>query len=166
MRVRRGTPLLAVAALAALSGAVIAASPTQDYKGKVKGAGPVSFQLRQGKVKRFQASMTVSCVSAVAPGLAKTQTYVIAPAGSARVDRKGGFTLKVDLPKQQFADETGKVIATLYSVKANVKGKLSGRNALGTAKVSYNRNQLSGSTIVIVACTSGKTPIKWTAKRG
>lgn len=162
MRVRRGALGLAVAAL--VSGAVIAAAATQGYKGKVKGAGPVSFQLRDGKVKRFQASMTVSCVS-VAAGLAKTEVYVIAPAGSAKLDRKGKFKLKVDLPKQQFVDEKGNVIATLYSVKADVNGKLSGRKAEGTAKVTYNRNQMSGSTFVVVSCTSGKTPIQWTAKR-
>lgn len=148
----------------ALAGVAMAAAATRSYKGKVKGAGSVSFQLRDGKVRRFQASMTVGCV-AVAPGLAKTEVYVIAPTGSAKLNSKGRFEFKVSLPKQQFRDESGNIIATLYAVKADVTGKLAGSSATGTAKVTYNRNQLAGSTIVVVSCTSGKVPIKWTARR-
>ena len=156
---------VAIASLVVLCAAGIAsASGTQRFKGKVHGGGPVTFQLSSGKVKRFQASMTVSCVS-LASASGGLEDYVIAPAAPAKVDRHGRFKFKLYLPKQQFADDSGKILATLYSVRAEVKGTVTGRLAKGTAKVSYNRNELSGSTIVIVACASGKTPTKWSATR-
>lgn len=164
MSARRGMRVLVLTVVVALSVSAIAVAGTQSYRGKVKGAGAVSFQLRAGKVGRFRASMTVSCVSATS-GFARTEVYVIAPSGSAKLDRNGRFKFKVHLPKQQFVDAKGKVIATLYSVRAEVTGKVTGRNAEGTAKVTYNRNRLAGLAIVVVACTSGKPPIKWTARR-
>lgn len=165
MRLRLNRFLPVLAALGVLSGAALAsAATTQRYTGKVKGAGHVSFQLLNGKVQRFQASMTLICVS-VAPVRSSTDVYVIAQDGSAKLDHKGQFSFKINLPKQQFKDKNGKIIATFYSVKASVKGKVSGRSASGTAKVTYNKNALSGGTIVVVSCTSGKTDITWAAKR-
>lgn len=147
---------------------VAAAAPaasTQRYSGKVKNAGTLAFRVSGAKVKRFQASMNASCVS-VAGARGKVEVYVLAPSGSAKVSRAGKFSFTVNLPKQQFKDKSGQVIATLYSVKGTVKGTLSGRSAAGTVKVTYNRYWLSGMTFVPAACTSGKTPLEWTARRG
>ena len=161
----------ALAAAGTLSVAALAtASATTRYEGKVRNAGPVSFRVSSGSVKRFQASMTVSCVS-VAPARSAIEIYVIAPDASAKLGRNSQFTFKLNKPKQQFRDKSGKVLQTLYSVKATVEGKVPGRSASGTAKVSYNKfwaayNPGTGYYVFTSAsCFSGKAKTPWTARR-
>jgi hypothetical protein len=89
----------------------------------------------------------------------------------AKLDGKSRFTVKLNKPKEQFKDQTGKVIATLYSVKATVQGRLSGRSASGTVKVTYNKfwtayNPVTGFyQLTLAACFSGKTATPWAATR-
>ena len=161
----------ALAAAGTLSVAALApAATTTRYEGKVRNAGPVSFRVSNGSVKRFQASMTVSCISS-APARSATEIYVIAPDASAKLGRNNQFTLKLDKPKQQFRDKSGKIIQTLYAVKATVEGKVPGRSAAGTAKVSYNKywtayNPGTGFYVLtIAACFSGKAKTPWAAGR-
>ena len=161
--------MVALAAAGALSVAAVApAATTARYEGKTKAGGPVSFRLSNGSVKRFQASVSVVCVSA-APARTASEVYVVAPDRSAKLGRKHQFTIMVRKPKQQFQDETGKVIQTLYSVKATVEGKVPARSAAGTVKVSYNKywnayDPATGSfKLTIAACFGGRT--SWTAKQ-
>ncbi len=131
----------------------------------------MSFRVGGDTVKRFQASVTVTCIS-VAPTRSDTEIYVVAPAASAKLSRTDRFTLKLDLPKQQFTDSTGKVIETLYSVKASVEGRVPGHSAQGTVKVSYNKywtayDPSSGFYVLTPAsCFSGKTKVPWHASSG
>ena len=166
--------LRAVSALTAFSVLAVAAlglaASAAKYQGKTKGGGAVSFQVAGGSVRRFQASVSVSCISA-ASSRSETSIYVVAPEKPGRLDGRSRFTLTVNKPKEQFKDATGKIIATLYSVKATVQGRAAGRSASGTVKVTYNTywmayNPATGfSQLALAACFSGKTAIPWTAKQ-
>lgn len=170
-RIPRIRLIFALVALGALSIAALALAATTKYEGKVKHAGPVSFRVGHGSVKRFQASMNVSCVSA-APPRSDVEVYVVAPGKSAKLGKGGRFAMNVKLPKQQFRDKTGHIIQTLYSVKTSVKGNVRAHSADGTVKVSYNKywtayNPGTGYYVLTIAsCFSGKAPVRWTAKRG
>ena len=168
----RHTLVPALVLLGALMATALAlAAAGTSYKGKTKDGGPVSFGLAGGSVSRFQASVSVSCVSA-APARSEARVYVVAAERPARLATGSRFTVKLNKPKEQFTDQTGKVIATLYSVKATVKGKVAGRSASGTVKVSYNTfwtayNPATGFyQLTLASCFSGKTEMPWTAKRG
>jgi hypothetical protein len=159
-------PLALVFALVALVAPAAAAGA--KYEGSVTGGGPLSFRLAGEKVKRFQASVTVTCIS-VAPARSDIEAYVVAPSAVAPVNRSGRFSLKLELPKQQLTDESGEIVDTLYSVKASVEGKLHGHSASGTVKVSYNKywtayDPVTGYYVLTIAsCFSGKTKIPWHA---
>lgn len=161
-------PSALVFALVALA-APAAAAAGAKYEGSVTGGGPLSFRLGNDKVKRFQASVTVTCISA-APVRSDIEVYVVAPAATAALTRSGRFSLRLELPKQQLTDESGEVVETLYSVKASVEGKVSGRSAAGTVKVSYNKYWTAYDpstgfyTLTIASCFSGKARIPWHAR--
>lgn len=148
----------------------LAAAAAAKYEGRVKGAGPLSFRLGNDTVRRFQASVTVTCIS-VTPARSETEVYVVAPTSAAKLTRTDRFDLKVDLPKQQFTDSSGKVIETLYSVKASVEGRVPGKSASGTLKVSYNKywtayNPSTGFyALTPASCFSGQAKIPWNASR-
>ena len=61
-RTRVAAAFTAAAALAVTG--LAPAATTKRYTGKVRNAGPVTFALSGASVKRFQASMNMSCVSA------------------------------------------------------------------------------------------------------
>jgi len=164
---RRLAAVSVIAAALALAAAAPAATSVR-FKGRTKDGGPVSFRLGNGSVSRFQASVSVTCVSA-APARAESEIYLVAPDRSAKLGHNGRFTLKLDRPKQQFQGETGKVIRTLYSVKATVAGNVPGHSAAGTVNVTYSTfwnayNPATGfSQLTLASGSSGKAKIRWTA---
>jgi hypothetical protein len=170
--IRTSHRLLASLVLAGvLSATALAPAATNPgYHGKTKDGGPVSFRLTGGAVERFQASVSTSCISA-APARSETSLYVVASAKPVKLDRKSRFTVNLNRPKEQFKDQTGKVIATLYSVKASVQGRVAGHSASGTVKVTYNKfwTAYDPSTgfyqLTLASCFSGHAATPWTAKR-
>ena len=90
---KRVIALLVVAAAAAaavLGVAVTDAATTSRYGGKVKGAGPVLFRLTGKSVTQFRASVSVSCVSSSG---GTSESYLLAPRKSAKLDKKGQFNV-------------------------------------------------------------------------
>lgn len=170
-RRRRSARTLLIAGIALLALCASAFAASAKYTGSVTGGGAVSFRLGGDTVKRFQASVTVTCVS-VAPARSDTEIYVVAPSASAELSRTDRFALKLDLPKQQFTDSTGEVIETLYAVKASVEGRVPGHSSSGTVKVSYNKywtayDPSTGFFVLTpVSCFSGKTKVPWHASSG
>jgi hypothetical protein len=110
----------------------------RQVHGHRDGRGAVSFRLGSGAVKRVQASVTMTCISA-APTRSDIEIYIVAPSATAKSSRTGRFSFKLALPKQQFTDSDGQVTETLYSVKASVEGRIPGHSSSGTVKVSYNK---------------------------
>lgn len=129
----------------------------------------MSFQAVGGAVRRFQASVNARCVSV--PTRSAVEVYVAAPTGTARVGRTGRFSLARTLPKQQIRDRRGKVLQTLYSVKVTIAGRVAGGSASGTIKVTYSKNWFVSNpstgllTLVPAACSTGRTPVRWSARR-
>lgn len=153
-RTRQRLVAVLVVAAAALAAALAYAATTKRYEGKVKGAGPVSFRLSGDVVKRFRASVSVMCASSSG---GQSETYLLAPDGSAKLDKHGRFTLKFKNSKQVGGP------FPLYKINATVRGHVSGRSSSGTVEVTYYKNRLVGSQLTLMACGSGKAT--WTAKR-
>lgn len=144
-----------LATLGALSLAALApAATTKRFEGRVKGAGPISFQLTGSSVKRLRASVSVACASSSG---GRSETYLLAPAGSAKLDKRGRFILRFAKDKQ-----TGGPFP-LYKIKAAVRGKVSGRSSSGTMEVTYYKNQVVGGRLILMGCGTGR--LSWTAKR-
>jgi hypothetical protein len=149
--------------LLALAAPAIAAAPT--YKGKVKGAGAITFQVSGGAVRHLNASVDVLCTSAVGPK-SHIDIYYVTPAKAARVKRDGTFTASVTL-KEQPLFAHGKRVDTLYTVKASVTGKIRGGAASGSTHVTYNKNWFvvdptTGYLELTIAACQAKTT--WSAK--
>jgi hypothetical protein len=149
----RGRAVLLTTATA-LTLAAIGQAATTRYQGKVKGAGPVSFRLTGSTVARFQASLSVACVSSSG---GKNETYLLTPQRSAKLDKTGRFTLTYKNPKLVGGP------FPLYKIDATVRGKVGKGQASGTLRVSYFKNQVVLGRIQLIACNSGTA--SWTAKR-
>jgi hypothetical protein len=151
---KRVIALLVVATAALLAVALANAATTSRYDGKVKGAGSVSFRLTGKSVTQFRASVSVSCVSSSG---GRSESYLLAPGKSAKLDKQGQFNLAFKQAKRIGGP------FPLYKINARVRGKVVGRSSSGTVTVSYYKNQLVTGRLTLVACNSGNA--KWTAKR-
>jgi len=151
---KRVTALLVVVTAALLAVALAHAATTSRYVGKVKRAGPVSFRLAGKSVTQFRASVSVSCVSSSG---GTSESYLLAPGKSAKLDKHGQFNLAFKQAKRVGGP------FPLYKINACVRGKVVGRSSSGTITVSYYKNQLVTGRLTLVACNSGKA--KWTAQR-
>lgn len=151
---RLATALISQVAIVALSAVALApAATTGPYKGKVKGAGPVTFKVSGGKVRNFRASMSVTCVSSSG---GRSESYLLKPGKAAKLRKNGGFTLKYSKDKQEGGP------FPLYKIEATVNGQVRANSASGTVKVTYYKNQFIGGQIVLISCASGKA--NWNAK--
>jgi hypothetical protein len=156
-----------VANAAALAPAGPAGAATTRFTGKTSHGGAVSFRVSGGAVSRFQATLSITCISA-APASSRSTIYVVAPAAPARLSRRGAFSFSFKRAKEQFRVPV-KVRQTLYAVRGTGRGTVSGRRASGTVKATYNVNWLAYnpatgfSTLTIAACFSSTTA--WTARR-
>lgn len=147
--------VLALFTLAALFAVALAPAATgQRYSGKLKGAGPVSFSVSGSTVAGFRASTSVTCASSSG---GQSETYLLAPATSAKLDARGSFTLTFSKAKQEGGP------FPLYKIAASVRGKVKARSASGTLKVSYYKNALVAGRLTLMACASGTA--SWTARR-
>ena len=150
---RRITAILAASATVAAAGFASAAT-TKRYAGKVKNAGPVTFQVKAGSVRTFRASVSVRCGSS---STGQSESYLVAPTRTAKLDKHGRFTLRFAKDKQ-----TGGPFP-LYKINATVRGRVSGASSSGTVEVTYYKNALVSGRLVLMGCGSGK--LNWTAKR-
>jgi len=144
-----------------------AGAATTRYAGKTHDRGAVSFRLSGRVISRYQAAVSVLCIS-VAPARSTRVTYVVAPRSVARTSPAGSFAFSFKRPKEQFTLPGKGIVQTLYSVTARVQGKVRGRAASGSVKVNYNTfwlayNPATGFSLLTLASCFGKTT--WTAKR-
>lgn len=172
-RPRRGRPAppaWAVAGLAtvALLGAAAPAPAATRFSGKTRNGGAVSFRVSGGAVSRFQATLSITCVSA-APARTASMIYVVAPAAPSRVSKRGTFSFSFKRAKEQFRTPKTGILQTLYAVRGTGRGAIAGRRASGTVKVTYSLNWLAYnpatgfSTLTIAACFSSTNA--WAARR-
>lgn len=163
----RPSAAAALAAAALLASAVPAAAATR-FAGKTRNGGAVSFRVSGGAVSRFQATLSITCVSA-APARSASTIYVVAPAAPSRVSRRGTFSFSFKRAKEQFRTPKTGILQTLYAVRGTGRGTVAGRRASGTVKVTYNLNWLAYnpatgfSTLTIAACFSATNA--WTARQ-
>lgn len=144
---------LAVAGAVSVAGLAPAVT-TKRYEGKIKNSGPISFRLAGSTVKSLRASVGVTCASSSAGG---SESYLLAPTRSAKLNRQGRFTLRFTKDKLAVSPYP------LYKINATVRGRVSGKSSSGTVEVTYYKNRLVGGRLILMGCGSGK--LQWSAKR-
>jgi hypothetical protein len=98
--------------------------------------------------------VSVSCVSSSG---GTSESYLLAPGRSAKLDKQGQFNLELKQAKRVGGP------FPLYKINARVRGRVFRRSSSGTVTFSYYKNHLVTGRLTLVACNSGET--KWTAKR-
>jgi hypothetical protein len=122
-----------------LVGTALSAAASTSYKGKIKGAGKLSFRTTATSVVGFKASASPLCVS-VAGSMVKV--YLVRLQSPTKL-KNGRFTINFHGPSSTYITVTGKV---------------KGKTASGRINLHYT---LTNGT-VIYACQQKAT---WTAKK-
>lgn len=132
--------LVALVLTLILVGTALSAAASTSYKGKIKGAGKLSFRTTATSVVRFKASASPLCVS-LAAGSSMVKVYLVRLQSPTKL-KNGRFTINFHGPSSTYITVTGKV---------------KGKNASGRINLHYT---LTNGT-VIYACQQKAT---WTAK--
>ena len=141
-RFGRRVPLLVALVLTLiLVGTALSAAASTSYKGKIKGAGKLSFRTTATSVVGFKASASPLCVS-LAAGSSMVKVYLVRLQSPTKL-KNGRFTINFHGPSSTYITVTGKV---------------KGKNASGRINLHYT---LTNGT-VIYACQQKAT---WTAKK-
>jgi len=141
-RFGRRVPLLVALVLTLiLVGTALSAAASTSYKGKIKGAGKLSFRTTATSVVGFKASASPLCVS-LAAGSSMVKVYLVRLQSPKKL-KNGRFTINFHGPSSTYITVTGKV---------------KGKNASGRINLHYT---LTNGT-VIYACQQKAT---WTAKK-
>ena len=119
----------------------MSAAASTSYKGKIKGAGKLSFRTTATSVVGFKASASPLCVS-LAAGSSMVKVYLVRLQSPTKL-KNGRFTINFHGPSSTYITVTGKV---------------KGKNASGRINLHYT---LTNGT-VIYACQQKAT---WTAKK-